>query len=377
MVLPFTLKKKDKRLSVKNAIPKTRKAATWLAPSRIAVSEFQIPEISDGEILVKVYACSVCGSDIRIFKNGNPRVAPGQIIGHEIAGQIVALKGATRFSVGDNVSIGADVPCASCEFCDSGHCNCCRKNLAIGHQLEGGFTDYIKLDASTVENGPIQKFASSISFDQAALAEPLACCINGYEKCGGGELDSVLIFGAGPIGIFLGLLGKYLGANKVIMVDPLERRLIAASKIGACDYAVSFDRDSVVGDVLEITQGRGCDRVFTACPSSETHSFAMDLVSVMGVINLFGGLPGTEEPVALQSNLIHYKEAIITGSHGSTPQQHKKALELIEGGLIDVSKLITHQFPLDKIKDAYECAMTGVGLKIVIKPHLEVGSSVP
>ena len=122
---------------------------------------------------------------------------------------------------------------------------------------------------------------------------------------------------------------------------------------------------------MRITNGYGCDRVFTACPVSETHSLAMELVSVMGVVNLFGGLPESEKRVHLPSNEIHYKEAKITGSHGGTPDQHKKALELIESGSIHLAQLITHEFSLDNIHEAYACAMSGKGLKIVIKPHSE------
>lgn len=359
-----------------NSLPKIRKVATWMAPNSIAVTQTTMPELKKGELLIKVMACSVCGSDLRIFKNGNPRVKSGQIVGHEIAGTVVAANAVSNFSIGDNVSIGADVPCNNCKFCNSGHCNCCRLNLAIGHQLEGGFTEFLKLDHGTVKNGPIQKFNNSLQFEHAALAEPLACCINGYEKCGNSPFETVLIFGAGPIGVLLGLLGKYYGAKTVIMVDPNKYRLQAAKKLGACDHSLIFENDNIIEKVSNITAGEGCDRIFTACPVSDTHRLAIELVSVMGVVNLFGGLPNNEKSIELKSNLLHYKEATLTGSHGSTPLQHKKALKLIEGGQIDVSAMITHKFSLDEIQDAYACAISGKGLKIVIMPNLESNNRV-
>lgn len=352
-------------------LPEVRKVATWDALEVIRVAESSMPSLKKGEMLIKVMACSICGSDIRIFKNGNPRVKSGQIVGHEIAGRVVAVNEVANFSVGDDVSVGADVPCGDCRFCNAGNCNCCRTNLAIGHQLEGGFTEYVKLQASTVSFGPVQKFVSPISYAEAALAEPLACCINGYEKCGDERFDSVLIFGAGPIGMLLGFLGKHYGAKTVIMIDPSDQRLSWAEKLKAADYTIKFDRTTTVEQVMSLTNGFGCDRVFTACPVSETHSLAIELVSVMGVVNLFGGLPASEKSVPLPSNEIHYKEAKITGSHGSTPKQHKKALKLIESGSIKVSQLITHEFSLDGINEAYACAMSGTGLKVVIKPHTE------
>ena len=352
-------------------VPKVRKAAIWDALETIRVAEFPMPSLEKGEMLVRVMACSICGSDIRIFKYGNPRVQSGQIVGHEIAGRVVAVNEVSNFNVGDDVSVGADVPCGDCKFCNAGHCNCCRTNLAIGHQLEGGFTEFIKLQASTVASGPVQKFVAPISYAEAALAEPLACCINGYEKCGDDLFDTVLIFGAGPIGMLLGLLGKHYGAKKVIIIDPSVQRLSRAEKLSAADHTIKYERTTVVDQVMRITNGYGCDRVFTACPVSETHSLAMELVSVMGVVNLFGGLPESEKRVHLPSNEIHYKEAKITGSHGGTPDQHKKALELIESGSIHLAQLITHEFSLDNIHEAYACAMSGKGLKIVIKPHSE------
>ena len=143
------------------------------------------------------------------------------------------------------------------------------------------------------------------------------------------------------------------------MIDPSDQRLSWAEKLKAADYTIKFDRTTTVEQVMSLTNGFGCDRVFTACPVSETHSLAIELVSVMGVVNLFGGLPASEKSVPLPSNEIHYKEAKITGSHGSTPKQHKKALKLIESGSIKVSQLITHEFSLDGINEAYACAMSG------------------
>ena len=348
--------------------PKERTVATWEGIGKIAINKQPIPNLGEGEVLVKVESCSICGSDLRIYKNGNARVEKGTIIGHEISGLVVASKNNANFEPGDRVAIGADVPCDECIYCISGNPNCCEINYAIGHQFEGGFSEYIVLNKLTAKSGPIQKIPPHVEYSHAALAEPLACCINGYERCGKLEFKSVVIFGCGPIGMMLGLLGKLFGAEIVIIIDPNESRLALAKSIGACNFSVNANEPGLIDKVKEYTGGIGADRVFTACPVAATHEIGIELLSKRGTINLFGGLPSVEPKVSFSSNDIHYKEASITGSHGSTPKQHAQALKMISDGSINLNPLITHSFKLADIEEAYQLAMSGRCLKIVIKP---------
>jgi L-iditol 2-dehydrogenase len=348
--------------------PRTRTVVTWEGIGNLAVKKQPIPKLKEGEILVKVQSCSICGSDLRIYKNGNARVEKGAIIGHEISGIIVESHNNTNFELGDRVAIGADVPCDECNYCISGNPNCCEINYAIGHQFEGGFSEYMVLNKLTTHSGPIQKIPSHVEYSHATLAEPLACCINGYERCGKLDFESVVIFGCGPIGIMLGLLGKRYGAETVIIIDPNESRLALAKTIGACDFFLNSNDPKLISEVQKLTGGLGADRVFTACPVAETHEIGIALLSKRGTINLFGGLPSSEPKILFSSNEIHYKEASITGSHGSTPKQHAQALRMISDGSIDLSRLITHSFKLTDIEKAYDLAMSGQCLKVVIEP---------
>jgi len=345
-------------------------AAFWNGPESLTVKGIPVPEIKPGGILLKVESCSICGSDLRTYRHGHKRIKPPQVIGHEIAGKIVAVgKDVRGFREGDRVSLGADIPCGSCEFCKGGNPNCCQTNLAIGYQFSGGFTRYMALDPLVVSEGPVCKISDSLDYDIAALAEPLACCLNGYEK---GRLKpggKVAIFGAGPVGIMLASLGRTLGASDIFLIDPNKERLVKAGNIVKDLTTIWPPEEGPVESVMEYTRGSGVDLAFTACPVAETHSQAVNLLATGGIVNFFGGLPANSPPLTVDSNLIHYRELCLTGSHGSTPLQHRQAVELLESGSMQGGKFITAKFGLTDIRKGFLHALSQEGLKVIIKPH--------
>lgn len=350
-------------------IPPRMRALRWHGPSDVRVEEVATPAVAPGSLLVRVRAAAVCGSDFRIFAGGNERIAPPRILGHEIAGEVVAVgAGAEGFAIGDRVAVGADVPCEGCGHCDAGRPNCCDVNLAIGYQYEGGFAEYILLDPLVVRKGPVAVFPASVDFARAALAEPLGCCLNGFERvlAVGSPKGAAAIFGAGPVGLMLGQLARHHGFGPVIALEPDPTRRADALAFGA-DFA--FDPSGGAQDAVQkATGGCGCAAVFTACPASSTHELAQQIVGKRGVINLFGGLPKTAAPVTLFSNLLHYREAYVTGSHGSTPAHHRAALALIASGKIDAARLITHRIGLDALPGLLAAGAPKGSRKIVVEP---------
>jgi L-iditol 2-dehydrogenase len=356
---------------------KKRQSLHWVGKKNIQLKETNVPKLKNGEILLKVESCAICGSDVKIFFHGNKRVNPGQIIGHEIAGTVIETKGKNlhKFKVGDRLAVGADVPCGKkiCKYCNSEQANCCDKNYAIGHQFEGGFTDYMILNKLTLNFGPVVKFKKNISFDEAAIAEPLACCINGFETVNyNKKKEVILILGAGPIGFLLASLGKYYNKNsKIILADYTVTRLNFAKKKIKNLITINLKKEELIKKILQITNNNLCDYIFTANNSIRSQIDAIKVVAKKGVINFFGGLPhNSKDTLKIDSNIIHYKEAIITGSHGSTPSQHKKAIELISKKKINVKPLITHIYSLKNIKLGYKKAISGNAMKVVIKPHV-------
>jgi L-iditol 2-dehydrogenase len=346
------------------------KAAVWYGPRDLRVEERPIPEVVDGSVLVAIKACAICGSDLRIYNEGNARIREPRIIGHEIAGEIVAVgRGVERFQVGNRISVGADVPCGKCAHCLAGRANCCDTNLAIGHQFDGGFAEYICLDPIVVELGPVRSFTTDIPYEMAALAEPLACCINGFELAMMRPGNSVVIFGTGPIGIMLSLLARHYEASQVILIEPSETRRELARKFGPATLIDPTQTD-VVQAVMDLTGGLGADTIFTACPAVETHIQALAMVAKRGVVNFFGGLPKSAPPIQLLSNHVHYRESYITGSHGSVPRQHAMALDMIESGRVDMKQIITDIIGLDEIISGIAKARAGDAMKVVIAPAL-------
>ncbi|MDR2740181.1 MAG: zinc-dependent dehydrogenase [Treponema sp.] len=343
------------------------KAAVYFEKDRIEVQEVPTPQADADSVLVKVRACAVCGSDIRIFHHGNSRVKPPQILGHEASGEVVeAGANVSRFRVGDRVAIGADVPCGECSFCEAGIGNNCQINYAMGYQFAGSFAEYVLLNKTVVNYGPVHIIPSGVDYDEAALAEPLACVLNAVELTNIRLGDTVVIIGAGPIGCMIIPIAYMSGASKVIVVQRSRPRMEAAKKFNADIYICSSE-ENAVERVLEETGGLGADVIFTANPSPQSHVEALNMAKNRARINLFGGLPaGTT--VTLDTNLIHYKELLVLGAHGSLPRHHRQALELIAAKRPDIRPYISHYFPLADIQKAFAAAEGHEGLRVVVKP---------
>jgi L-iditol 2-dehydrogenase len=343
------------------------KAAVYLDKDKMEVREVPTPKPDADSILVKVRACAVCGSDIRIFHHGNSRVKPPQILGHEAAGEVVeAGANVTRFKKGDRVAIGADVPCGECPFCEAGIGNNCQINYAMGYQFAGSFAEYVLLNKTVVNYGPVHKIPGNLGFDEAALAEPLACVLNAVELTNIRLGDTVAIIGAGPIGCMIIPIAYMSGASKVIVVQRSRPRLENARKFNADAYICSSEEDAI-SRVLEETGGLGADVIFTANPSPQSHADSLKMAKNRARINFFGGLPAGST-VTLDTNIIHYKELIVCGAHGSLPRHHQQALDLIAAGRPDIKPFISHHFALDDINEAFATAEGHKGMRVVVQP---------
>ena len=326
------------------------------------IEEAAKPTITKNQLLIKVLSCAICGSDLKITKAGNQRIKEDRTIGHEISGEVVEVgNNVINFEIGDKVSIGADLPCLNCSFCDTGQVNLCSTNLAVGYQFDGGLSQFMVVNEYILKKGPIAKF-KNISSDLACLAEPLACAINGVSKSMAcftiGTPQSALIFGGGPMGIFLSEYLYFKGVKEIFIIEQNKERV---------NFISSNTNFSVYQSIENIE--KKFDLIFTACPALETHSLSFKFINTAGVINFFGGLPAGSNPLELDSNFIHYSEAVLMGTHGSNPLQHKEALELIESNKLDLQYMITHKFSLDNLQEAFDVARSGVGQKIIINPN--------
>lgn len=345
------------------------KAAVLEGPDSLVVREVPTPEVEDDGVLVRVHACAVCGSDIRMFHHGNPRLKPPAVMGHESSGTVAVVgKSVTKFKVGDRVAIGADVPCGECVFCVAGIGNNCQINYAMGYQFPGSFAEYVYLNRIVVNHGPVHKIPDHVSFEEAAMAEPLGCVLNALELCNVHLGDTVVIIGAGPIGCMIIPVARRMGASKVIMVQRSRPRLEMAKRFGADVYICSSEEDSVAR-VLEETGRLGADVILTACPAPEAQVDAIQMAKNRARVNFFGGLPKGKSMVTLDTNVIHYKELFIMGAHGCVPRHHGLAVELIASGSIRAADFVSHRFPLDKAVEAFAAAESHSGMRVVINPQ--------
>lgn len=347
---------------------KKAKCLQWIKKNKLEMVEREIPKLGTNEALLRVESCGICGSDIKILKHGNHRIKSGQIIGHEISGKIVKTNNVKDFSVGDRVSIGADIPCKKCDNCVNNKINKCSENLAIGHEFEGGFSQFMVLSSHLLRFGPIKKI-DRLEYDLACMAEPLACCINGFEKVSFRTYDKVLIMGCGPIGLMLAFLAKKRGINTILISDISDKRLIMLKNFDFITAGVNSKQTNLNEWIKNKTKNTGVDLIFTANNSIDSHKEAIKILNPNTVVNFFGGLPSSSPNITIDTNEIHYKEAVLTGSHGSSPIQHSKAVDIIKKNKVFFKKLITKKTTITNYKEAFKLASSPNNLKVIINPN--------
>lgn len=344
------------------------KAATFYAPGDIRLEEIPDPAVSAGEVKLRVRNCSTCGTDLKIYRSGHPNMSAPQVMGHEVAGEIIELGSEVQdFTVGDRVQLIAAVPDGTCAECLAGHPSVCTGQRSIGYQFPGGFAEYLVVPAEVLRVDGLTRIPDSLSFAEASLAEPLACVLNGQELARVGRGDTVVVIGAGPIGCLHVRLARARGAARVLLLDTNAERLAAASALVAPDLALAAG-DDAVDDVLEATGGRGADVVITAAASPRAQEAGLKMLARRGRLSLFGGLAKDAPLITVDANLVHYRELTIVGVNGSTPAQNKAALELIGSGQVPVADLITHTLPLDRLLDAFGVIERGEAIKVTIEP---------
>ena len=347
------------------------KAAVLQELNTIGVRETDRPRCGDDEAILKVHACAVCGSDLRIFHYGNDRVKPPAVIGHEIAGQVVETgKNVTRVHVGDRVAVGADVPCGTCYWCANGMGTNCRINYAIGYQFPGGFQEYMVLNRTILAYGPVTPIADTLAYSEAAIAEPLACAINGLELAQFGLGKSICIIGLGPIGCMMLELSQVFGASKVFAAQRSPLRMEMARPFLPRARFIATEQEDLVQTVLRETDGEGVDLVITTAGTVKAHEDAVQMVRHRGYVNLFGGLKN-QPKLTIDSNLIHYKECFVMGSHGSLPRHHEAAVGLISRGAVRAKDYLSAVYPLEGIREALDFHESRKGLKVIVAPHGE------
>jgi L-iditol 2-dehydrogenase len=336
------------------------KAARLYGKGDLRVVSVPDPAIGPGDILVRVRAAMICGTDVRMLKNG-AQVLP-ITLGHELSGVIEEVgPGVRGYRRGQSVAVAPNYGCGVCDQCVAGRTQHCAEIKAIGIQVDGGFAELVRVPAAAVAQGNVSPIPEGLSFGEAALAEPLSCVYASFERAHLRPGEAVLVIGAGPIGLMHAKLYAMAGAGLVMIHDLNEGRLAVCAKEDPSFLTLGPDR--VKERVLELTGGRGADIIVTAASSAATQQLAFALPALDARVIFFGGLPAGQEVVPLDTNVIHYKQITVTGTTRQSLAQYRQCLRMLGGRRLSVRNVITAAFDLERAPEAFAMATRGEGLK--------------
>jgi L-iditol 2-dehydrogenase len=340
-------------------------AAVLYGKEHLQVEPVAVPKIDIGDILVRVKVALTCGTDVKVFRRGYHArmIVPPAVFGHELAGDVVAVGEEVRnFSVGQRVVAANSAPCGECFFCKRGLENLC-EDLLFNN---GAYAEYIRIPARIVERNTYL-IPDKVGYQDAALVEPLACVVRGFEESAPRAGDTVAIVGLGPIGLMFVKLAKLYGC-RVIAVGRRQTQLDRAAALGADDLIVAGEHSDPVKSSREMTHGRGVDVAIEAVGKPQTWQWAVNMVRRGGTVNFFGGCPN-ESKVNLDTALLHYSEITCKASFHHTPAYIRKALELVCAGHITASVFVNKEEPLANLLEVMRHLMSHNGhLKTAIVP---------
>lgn len=319
------------------------KAAFFYSKEDLRVEEIATPKIGADEVLIRVRACGVCGTDMHIF-DGDEGAAPtpaGTVLGHEFAGEVVAIGASvTSVRVGDRVCVDPNKLCNECDYCRGGVGHFCEHMIGIGTTVNGGFAEYCAVPQSQV-----YKFGEGVAFTQAAMTEPVACCLHGIDMCDIEPGATVAVIGGGMIGLLMLQLAKLKGASTLIMIEPIAEKRALAQKLGA-DLVI----DPFTENAEEAIAAAGIKRIHTVIECvgrTATVAQAIALAGKKSTVMLFG-LTRPRDEVAIKPFELFKKEITLRASF-INPYTQQRALSLIESGKIDVSSMIYKTASVDEL----------------------------
>lgn len=339
------------------------KVASVKEPSIISVTDTAKPKLESGEILVQMIACGICGSDLeKVYGHYGQ---PSMRLGHEPAGVIIEVSDDVNgFKVGDRVFTHHHVACYSCHYCKHGNETMCTKYYETNLSPCGLSEEYV-VPKWNVDHGGVLKLPESMSFEEAAMIEPLACCVRAWSKYDYQEGDSAAIFGVGPTGMMHVMLAQSKKFSKIFCSDVNDFRLDFAKKFNIAESINSADKNRLQ-KILDQTENRGVDVAIVATSSLKALQDAINVVRKGGTVMMFG-VPSKGAKMEIDLSKIYSKEITLVTSYAASDNDTKDALNLIHSGEIDVAKLITHKYQISDSQKAFDHARSGESaMKIII-----------
>jgi L-iditol 2-dehydrogenase len=344
------------------------RAARLYGKEDLRIEDVPLPAIGAGDILLRVKAAAICGTDIRMFRGGARGVTPQSplILGHETSGIVDEVgEGVKGYAPGMRVAVAPNMGCGVCDECVSGNTQLCASYQAFGINIPGAFAEFMRVPREAVRQGNVALIPDGVDFVSAAMVEPLSCVYNAFQRIAISPGDTVLVIGAGPIGLMHAKLALMAGAAKVLMNDLNRERMALCAKIEP--GIIAMDSEALAEKVLIETGGRGVSVCIIAAPSAEAQALSLELVGLNGRVMFFGGLAEGMSKVALDTNLVHYKQITITGTTRSNLAQYRASLALVGSRRVVVRDLATGSADIEGIHACFTHVMQGKGLKSVIE----------
>ncbi|HXF04396.1 MAG TPA: zinc-binding dehydrogenase [Blastocatellia bacterium] len=339
-------------------------ANVLVRPGLLELREVEKPTPGPGEVVVKIRAALTCGTDLKAYLRGHPKMPMPTLFGHEFSGEIADVgRGTRQFREGDAVMSVHSASCGRCYYCQQQQDNLC--DLTMSAKILGAYAEYIKVPAHIVEQNMFPK-PPNLAFTEAAILEPLACVVHGLGFLKFHRDDTVLIIGAGAIGLMHVLLLRVFGLRHIVVSGRRSFRLRLARELGA-SIVIDADHEDTAEVVRMVTDGRGADIVIECTGRPEVWQQAISLVRRGGQVVLFGGCPsGTT--IALDTARIHYDQITLISPFHYTRRAVRQAYELLCDNRIEVGKLITGQFPLTRLLEVFDLLQRGDCVKYAVIP---------
>lgn len=351
------------------------RAAIWNGPGEMGVGELADPAAPPDGVLLRVTACGICGTDVRAFYNGDRRITPPWVLGHEISGEVVEIgpRAAAEMAEagigpGEHVHCISTLWCGRCRMCRTGNEHLCVRHELMGFDYPGAYAELVAIPEIALKN--LFAIPDGLSDEQATFADPLSDAICGHKDIAVGLDEVVVVIGAGPVGTAHAAISRLEGAARVLLLEAAARRLeLAAEILGEerIDY-VDVAREDALEAVRAATGGVGADVVIVANSNPQAQEQAMEMAAPRGRVLFFGGLPKGTTHISFPSNVLHYREVQVHGSYASRHRDQVHALDMLAADVGGLRRVISDVVDLDGAAEAFARIRAGEVLKIVVRP---------